>query len=343
MSPISSRRRAFTLIELLVVIAIIAILIALLLPAVQQAREAARRSQCKNNLKQLGLALHNYHDTYTCFPSGRTGPFESHTLPNTESRFSTYVGLLPFIDQAARYNQIMGDLSHSVTYVWTSSYDAYKTPIDMIKCPSDVDTDDIQGAAQSNYVFCIGDRYSNLHSTSGSQLRGIFGHYSSVRFRDIIDGTSNTAMVSECVRPPGSGRTNTANAFGANTTANRTNPSACKASFVDGAYTTALCDRDRSMGTRWTDGRVAYNTFNTILSPNSAVCNNGGADAGLLTASSMHEGGVHLLLADGSARFISENIDTGDVSASEVTSGTSPYGIWGALGSKAGREVIGEY
>ena len=344
MSRVSSRRRAFTLIELLVVIAIIAILIALLLPAVQQAREAARRSQCKNNLKQLGLALHNYHDTYSCFPAGRTGPFETHSsLSAQESRFSTYIGLLPFIDQAPRYNKIMGDLNPSVTYVWNYNYEQYKTPIAMIVCPSDINTDDVyQAPAQSNYVFCVGDRYSSLDTQSKATLRGIFGHRSSVRFRDIIDGTSNTAMVSECTRPPGSSNTAT-NTIGANTTSNTTNPSACKASFVNGAYTTTLTDRNRSSGTRWTDGRVAYNTFNTILPPNSPVCNDGGSANGVLPPGSLHEGGVHLLLADGSARFVSENIDTGDVSAAQVTSGPSPYGIWGALGSRGGGEVIGEY
>ncbi|QDU11528.1 DUF1559 domain-containing protein [Gimesia aquarii] len=338
-------KAGFTLIELLVVIAIIAILIALLLPAVQQAREAARRSTCKNNLKQIGLGLHNYHSTYGTFPASRIGPYESTCSSCTpDSRFSVYVPLLPFIDQAPLYQQITGNLGTS-SFVWNINFDAYRTKLPIINCPSDVDTADITRLGQHNYLFSIGDRYSSLDTTSPGGLRGIFGLQSSVRMRDIIDGTSNTAMVSECIRPPGSGATTPANTFGANSRLNSTNPSACLASFVNGAFTSGpsgLLDRERSLGTRWADGRSGYINFNTILPPNAPVCN-GQASTGILPPSSRHEGGVHLLLADGAVRFISENIDTGDVSASQVASGASPYGIWGGLGSKNGGEPLGEF
>lgn len=335
-------KAGFTLIELLVVIAIIAILIALLLPAVQQAREAARRSTCKNNLKQLGLGLHNYHSTYGTFPASRIGPYESTcTTCGLDSRFSAYIPLLPYIDQAPLYQQITGNLG-TTSFVWNTNFDAYKTKLPIINCPSDVSTDDITGLGQHNYLFSIGDQYNNFQTVSPGALRGIFGFQSSVRMRDIIDGTSNTAMVSECVRPPGSGASTPANTFGANTTSNTTNPSACAASFINGAFTTGLLDRNRSHGTRWTDGRSGYINFNTILPPNGPVCN-GQTTTGILPPSSRHVGGVHLLLADGAVRFISENIDTGDISASQVTSGNSPYGIWGALGSKNGGEPLGEF
>lgn len=337
----SQTRRGFTLIELLVVIAIIAILIALLLPAVQQAREAARRSTCKNSLKQIGLGLHNYHSTYGMFPASRIGPNESTCETCTaESRFSAYVPLLPFIDQAPLFNEITGNLGTS-TYVWNSGFTPYKTKLPIINCPSDVETADITSLGQHNYLFCIGDQYSNFASTSPDTLRGVFGHQSSVRMRDIIDGTSNTALVSETIRPPGSGSTTPANGVGTNSTQNTTNPSACRASFVNGAFTTGLLDRNRSLGTRWTDGRSGYINFNTILPPNSPVCN-GQTGTGIQPPSSRHEGGVHVLMGDGAVRFISENIDTGNIGASQVTSGESPYGIWGALGSKNGGETLGE-
>ncbi|HCO22842.1 MAG TPA: prepilin-type cleavage/methylation domain-containing protein, partial [Gimesia maris] len=107
-------------------------------------------------------------------------------------------------------------------------------------------------------------------------------------------------------------------------------------------FTTGLLDRNRSLGTRWTDGRSGYINFNTILPPNAPVCN-GQTTQGIQPPSSRHEGGVHLLMGDGAVRFISENIDTGNISASQVSSGKSPYGIWGALGSKNGGETLGEF
>ena len=328
-------RRGFTLIELLVVIAIIAILIALLLPAVQQAREAARRSQCKNNLKQLGLALHNYHDTYGMFCPSRLGPQESSTTIG-ESRFSGFIPLLPYFDQAPLYNQIAA----APTYVWNSGYAPYKNHLSVINCPSQFDTRDISPIGQTSYLFNGGDSYSGI-STSGGTIRGIFGYNTSVGFRDITDGSSNTLLMAECVRPRGSGTTST-NSFGANTNQNTTSPSACKASFSNGTYSTTLASRDRSLGIRWTDGRAGYVTCTTILSPNSAVCN-GDGNAGIHTPGSLHVGGCQVLMADGAVRFISENIDAGNVSSGVVSSGASPYGVWGSLGSKSGGEVLGEF
>src|SRR5687768_12322516 len=152
-------RRAFTLIELLVVIAIIAVLIALLLPAVQQAREAARRTQCKNNLKQLGLAIHNYHDTYTRLPIQRGGTDGAAAETNNKLEMSAFVGLLPYIEQAPLFNQISSPgnktrpdtgavvgtvqaFGPSPWYRYDNShgYAPFRARLPMLLCPSDLES-----------------------------------------------------------------------------------------------------------------------------------------------------------------------------------------------------------
>ncbi len=341
------QRQGFTLIELLVVIAIIAVLIALLLPAVQQAREAARRSQCKNNLKQLGLALHNYHDVYNVFPylmGGTVAPGQSDANPANWGRASGFIGLLPYIDQAPLYNQISNSLTiNGTTYPpfgpspWLENYTPWTATIQTLLCPSEGRHIRQNRIGNTTYAFSTGDSGAVITMNP----RGVFGDRSSVGMRDITDGSSNTILMAERAFPTAT------NDIGHSTViANATVPNDCRAAYNSSTrqYTTGTI-RDWT-GDRWPDGGVAFTGFNTILPPNSPSCavSNHEAQNGIYSAGSKHTGGAHALMGDGSVRFISENINTGNLGVDSLTvSGQSNYGVWGSLGSKNGGEVVGEF
>lgn len=353
---VNRRKRGFTLIELLVVIAIIAILISLLLPAVQQAREAARRTQCKNNLKNLCLAIHNYHDVYSRFPGGTTGSGcrSSSTCPTDSTgrhRISAHIDLLPYYDQANLFQTYSADPSApwSGRAYWT-------TQLSVMQCPSDgnLRNNSSDMEAMTNYNFCSGDgsllmcsnnvEISPADTRVCENARGIFSKQSYNRIRDIIDGTSNTIAMSEHNTPTGDrtlGRV--ADLGGASTDT----PAFCASQFVDGEFAPGVLINtdDGFRGARWNDGASIFTRMNTMLPPNSPSCQEADSHwaGGMFPPSSRHTGGVQVALADGSVRFISENIDAGDQGALEVAVGPSPYGIWGALGTMAGGEVLGEF
>lgn len=288
MTRVFQRQRGFTLIELLVVIAIIAVLIALLLPAVQQAREAARRSQCKNNLKQLGLAMHNYHDTANRFPLN-----SSYTGGIAVNNRSGYVGMLPYLDQAPIYNMMNMSVSGIVAPNLAFTQQILVAAI----CPSDPDGQKTTLLGQdagtstamaiSDYAFCLGD-YTNATSTTAgstqtpqyangvtSSGRGMFSRGNwSCKIADITDGTTNTIAMGECI----------------------------------GAW----CGWQVGWGFQ-SFGTTAHaiNYLNATLK-NSAAVGNHDACIGFR---SQHVGGAHFLLGDGSVRFISENISGATYSA----------------------------
>lgn len=371
------RRSGFTLIELLVVIAIIGVLVALLLPAVQQAREAARRTQCKNNLKQLGLALHNYHDAYGKFPyfAGGTKKGKPSTSGNWD-RQSGLVQLLPYADQANLYNLMAagGMIDGTGPWLpmgpspWIGAYPPYQTKLAVLLCPSEAgqggsginDGFDFSKFGRTNYAFCLGDTGQNVNQwDAGRQVRGMFFFQSGLGVRDCTDGTSNTIMMGEIGISNGDGTLTDIVGQVADGVFQGdkgvpwavTNPSACLAQ-VSGRQYIPTANVHSLRGNRWADGCVSSTGFQTILPPNSPSCDESGWDAGsgVYSAGSRHTGGVNVVMGDGSVRFVSQNINTGNVNSPDVYSagttsvgGQSPYGIWGGLGTRASSEVVGEF
>ncbi|NNJ27799.1 DUF1559 domain-containing protein [Alienimonas chondri] len=383
----SPRRSGFTLIELLVVIAIIAILVSLLLPAVQQAREAARRSQCQNNLKQLGLAMHNYHSTYKVFPTGKGGSHNSYTPPSgptdrhtggNERWLSFLPPLLPFLDQGSLATQLKNPFvrqSDGKTFPPGGSFPdsweepRWKTQIASLLCPTD--TREPTGVAETNYAANWGDNGAGNHSDNLSRARGMFAgrhwdnNYVHFSIADARDGTVNTILIGEIGRDNGteafqSGYINGVSAL-APLNGDAGNPDAYpdpKANCLDlagdtanpGTYDTSSYGFGNRRGSDYPAGGAGGTGFNTILPPNGPSCNAMSATweafvtgRGIWSAGSYHPGIVQVVLCDGSVKSISETIDTGNLSANNPVKGRSPYGVWGALGSRAGGETVTDF
>ena len=333
----STSRRAFTLIELLVVIAIIAVLIALLLPAVQQAREAARRTQCKNNLKQLGLALNNYHDTHGTFPPGRL-----RSLVDGQGRcFSAYAHLLPFVDAATLYQRI--DFNQSPEDAGNSA--ALDQTIPFFLCPSD-QFRKLQGTnAVHNYPLCTGTTYPlSPRNPGGVPITGVFYENSSVRFGDIPDGSSQTVCISETIKSEGGPTTwdgvSKTNGFVLTQGNDNATTGPELTDYASQCHGAGLV-LQQTRGSRWLIGAPGHSMYNHLRVPNSFDIDcRGGLPHSIrwnavwdrlslnVAARSRHVGGVHALFVDGHVQFTSENIDVR---------------VWQAVGSRNGGEVVGEF
>ncbi len=334
-------RRGFTLIELLVVIAIIAILIALLLPAVQQAREAARRTQCKNCLKQIGLAMHNYHDVFNTFPPGYIARIPQNITSSEPGLWSWGAFILPYIDQAPLYNQLnVGNLP--LEQALTLNLAALQTPLVAFRCASDtgpilnnyenstmgpapndnwykaivVDSaGNLRQIATSNYVMSASVGTSTTPPALSSQYGppgGIGFSNSKIGIRDITDGSSNTLLVGERAYQYKQVVIGAGTALGFSASVNDPSGSA----NIKAAGLNAI--------------GITYNGINASL---SAHDHRG--------YSSVHVGGAHFLMCDGAVRFISENIDNFNT---PIALGTDWYTTtFTRLVGRNDGDVIGEF
>lgn len=356
------RCRGFTLIELLVVIAIIAVLIALLLPAVQMAREAARRTQCRNNLKQIGLALHNYHATFNVFPPGRMQPYFGNFSGGPSDCWagsvSVQIHLIPYMEGTSAFN----------SFNFSTSRIRLSPPLGPPNCPQNTTVSDMRienflcpseardpGASipVNNYryswglTFCGGspwfDSGANLNPWTANCIAefngpagGLFRDGPPVSAKDVVDGLTNTAAFSERILGDLDGslirlgdfrRTVPQNEF-------QTTATILAACTQPGLSMTASHTSDEGLGSNsWVSGQFHHSIYNHLFTPNSptADCStsvsavDGNNEGAIASARSYHPGGVCVLMADGTVRFVSDGVD---------------LGIWRAIGTRAGQEKI---
>jgi prepilin-type N-terminal cleavage/methylation domain-containing protein/prepilin-type processing-associated H-X9-DG protein len=324
-------RRGFTLIELLVVIAIIGVLIALLLPAVQAAREAARRAQCNNNLKQIGLALHNYESAVGSYPWGcgwwRNG-------------WSSHVMSLPYMEQQNLYNAINFTDTGADALAAVTNTTAVYAGLNGLLCPSDSDRLTTVSGHNSYGMNAGSNPYSLKYPNQFSGLSAFLYDgkgFSHIGSRDVLDGTSNTAAYSE--RVLGIGTTNTGTLDGINPTSSvgrltawpPDDPSAAYAVCLATRPTAAnLAPRTVSAGANWAKGFAENNTlYNHVMPPNTWSCNRGEttsySDGVMWTASSRHPGIVNVLFCDGTVRAVKGSVN---------------IRVWWAVGTKSAREIV---
>ncbi len=422
MHRFENRRPGFTLVELLVVIAIIGVLVGLLLPAVQAVREAARRMSCSNNFKQIGLGIHNYHSAYKQLPThgSGTGSPDGGVAPggfgNTSVtrdwwtnysdanswRLSALVGLTPFVEQQALWEQISNpnsvnalDPVNPMADPWPPmgptmqflQYGPWVTEIPTLRCPSDPGVG-LPAQGRTNYGACLGDSMwwsvrgskNALNEPSGEKKpdggyarqsraadRGMFVPHTEAKFRDVLDGLANTIAMGELLTDLGdrdNRGTQTNNPEGNPPDDVRDNPAWCEdqGDQIDPnrprfwAAGHAVAGVNDGRGYKWADFRPNFSGVHTVHPPNAPICGgNNVGQTGMFPPSSRHQGGAHILMGDGAVIFITDSIEAGNKRAgmvwqnganatapANVPGSISPYGLWGAMGTKGSKETIEE-
>lgn len=340
------RRPGFTLVELLVVIAIIGLLIALLLPAVQAARESARRAECNNHLKQVGVALQNYHSALNTFPPGR---LRCETVPNQGRCYSVYIFLLPYLEAAnvqANFNLLANSDSPDPMYPNVNNA-ARLQPMPVLRCPSDRYEIIQAGFEVHNYPMSTGTTFPvSPLNPGGVPVTGIFFENSAIGLRDVLDGSSNTVCISETtLSVPGMGENPTGIWNGEPTRGfvlTTGNDNAWNGPELT-SYPSQCAPGNRleqGRGSKWFFGAPGHAMYNHIRAPNDPqidcrggvpLSNRGPSVWNLvshnITAHSFHPTGVNALFCDGHVQFVTDNVN---------------LRIWWAYGSRSLGEVIGQ-
>ena len=321
----SNQKQAFTLIELLVVIAIVAILIGLLLPAVQKVREAAARTKCQNNLKQIALAMHNYHDVMGSLPPAYKDLENTPSQPSWNFyRWSSFAMISPYLEQTAIYNNLRLDLTlyngpaelPPGVQIRPEHENWVRLPIPIFLCPADQRKEVQPGWAASNYNVNQGDGAGGV----GTPATGPIFQNSRTNLLTITDGTSNTAMIGESII----GRGGTATAittrqdvdelFRFITNTNPITDAACAAATV--------IDTERQA--RWADGAGTVHQYNHYYLPNDSTPDCSSRGGFWKAARSRHTGGVNLALCDGSVRFVRDTVTIDTWRAVSTRAGNEP-------------------
>ena len=311
-------RRAFTLVELLVVIAIIGLLVGLLLPAVQSARESARRTRCINNQRQLGLALHGHHDARKAFPVGMTNRInawlEDPVTPYPRGGWFPHI--LPFCEEMQLYD--LWAAQPTSGYGTSLAFSGRFTPVAGFRCPSDPNNGNTTIGTtcgfKGNYALCGGGlawgAQATITDASGAPPGGMFFPRSAIRAKDVVDGLAKTVMAGEIVLVPDSEGTGLGAGFD------------MRGLYWNNVHMSVLVVTARPPNTAAGDV-IGWGCRNSQFAP----CVSTALDGNIMSVRSRHPGGAHVLMADGSASFVSDGIDTATFQALGTRAGGEANGV----------------
>ena len=360
----SQSQLGFTLIEILVVVSVIGVLLALLLPAIGAARETARRMDCSNRMKQISLGISNYESAYGQYPTCRRG---SLYADDPYARIGGLMMILPFVEQQPLYEKLDRSIAYNHVFSTTSNFEYFcllnffpstwmmcpvprsssrtvviepwLDKVDLFRCPSDPRRESESEMGYTNYAFSLGD---TIIDNANGKTRGMFESTTYRRHRDVTDGLSNTIFMSE-IKVDGEMIEWLDDAL---LSVPRTYSKAYNAITITGTVP-PTAPEFFGRGRRWVDGAPIFTGFNTILPPGDVSADHRDASDltyGNFAAGSYHAGGgVNCAFGDGSIRFITAQVDCGDLSQSAPLgsdSRNSPYGVWGSLGTIAAEEVV---